>query len=181
MAKITFSKARWMQDGDGSWLCIQTPKARDICDAVHPEKTYDMEVKQHREKRSKSANDFAWAMLEKLAIAIHSTKNEIYIQKIREVGPYKDFVLTEDQAKTFRVAWENLGIGWPTEQVDYDQDGDRLVIRAYYGSSTYNTKQMSRLIDSIVQDCKDVGIDVLSERERSLLLDEWKPSDRFNR
>ena len=119
--------------------------------------------------------------MELLADAIHSTKNDIYIQKVREIGPFKDFILTEDEAKTFRIAWERLGTGWPTEQVDYDRDGERLVIRAYYGSSTYNTKQMSRLIDSIVQDCKDAGIDVLSERERSLLIDEWKPTDRFNR
>ena len=57
--KLTFKRVRWMQDGDGAWLCIQTPKARDVCDAVRPDKTYDMEVKQHRERRSLDANAYA--------------------------------------------------------------------------------------------------------------------------
>lgn len=181
MAKAVIDAARWTEDRDGLWLCLKTNLARRICEGMEQSKTYDVEIRRHREKRSKSANDFAWALLDQLAEALHTDKNEIYKQKVREVGPFKDFILSEDEAKTFRVAWENLGIGWPTEQVDYDRDGDRLVIRAYYGSSQYNTKQMSRLIDSIVQDCKDMGIDVLSEQERSLLLEEWKPSDRFDR
>ena len=81
--------------------------------------------------------------------------------------------MTEDEAKTFRVAWEKLGTGWPTEQVDYGRDGDRVVVRAYYGSSTYNTKQMSRLIDSIVQDCKDLGIETLPPEKLAAMKEEW--------
>ena len=80
---------------------------------------------------------------------------------------------TEDEANTFRVAWELLGTGWPTEQVGYDKDGDRLVIRAYYGSSRYNTRQMSRLIDSIVQDCKDLGIETLPPEKLAAMKEEW--------
>lgn len=182
MTEVQFDKARWQMDSEGDWLCIRCGRAQaqKVVEAAARKKQVAA-IKEYREKRSKSANDYAWALLDELADAIHSTKNEIYIQKVREIGPFKDFILTEDEARTFRIAWERLGIGWPTEQVDYDRDGERLVIRAYYGSSTYNTKQMSRLIESIVQDCKDAGIDVLSERERSLLIDAWKPTDRFNR
>jgi hypothetical protein len=43
----------------------------------------------------------------------------------------------------------------------------------YYGSSVYDTKQMSDLIDHLIQDCKALDIDAMSERERSLLLEEW--------
>ena len=71
------------------------------------------------------------------------------------------------------MAWELLGTGWPTEQVGYDKDGDRLVIRAYYGSSRYNTRQMSRLIDSIVQDCKDLGIETLPPEKLAAMKEEW--------
>jgi len=120
-----------------------------------------------------NANDYCWVLLDKMADALHTTKEELYIQKVREVGPFKDFTLTEDEANTFRVAWELLGTGWPTEQVGYDKDGDRLVIRAYYGSSRYNTRQMSRLIDSIVQDCKDLGIETLPPEKLAAMKEEW--------
>lgn len=171
---LTFTEAR-IQNDNGVWLCLkinETAPARQFI-MKKQNRLYDAEIKQHRDKRSLDANNYLWALLNKLADVLHATKEELYIQKIREIGMFKDFRLTEDEAKTFRVAWEKLGTGWPTEQVDYDKDGERLVIRAYYGSSTYNTKNMSRLLDSVVEDCKEQDIETLSERELSLLKEEW--------
>ena len=111
-------------------------------------------------------------MCEQLADAIRSTKEEVYRDQIRKVGVYKDFHLPPDEAKTFRAAWAQLGTGWLTEQVD--DDGPLLVIRAYYGSSRYNTKQMSRLIDSLMEDCEAVGIVTISDSDKALLLDDWR-------
>ena len=134
---------------------------------------YDVEIKQRREKRSLNANSYMWALLDKLADVLHTTKEELYLEKVRRYGKYKEFHLTDDEYKTFRVAWESMGTGWPTEQVDYTPDGQRLVIRAYYGSSRYNTKQMVRLLDSIIEDCRDQDIETMTERELSLLKEEW--------
>ena len=171
---LTFQDAKIQMDG-GVWLCIKVnePALARTFILDKQNRLYDCEIKEHREKRSLDANAYCWVLLDKLADAIRSTKEEIYLQKVREVGPYKDFSLAEDEAKTFRVAWEKLGTGWPTEQVDYGRDGDRVVVRAYYGSSTYNTKQMSRLIDSIVQDCKDLGIETLPPEKLAAMKEEW--------
>jgi len=46
-------------------------------------------------------------------------------------------------------------------------------VRCLYGSSDFDKEQMARLIDLIVQDCKDIGIETMSERERSLLIERW--------
>ena len=171
---LTFDEAKIQMDG-GVWLCLKVKEPAPAREFILTKKQalYDCKIAQHREKRSMTANDYCWVLLDKLADALHSTKEEIYIQKVREIGPYKDFTLTEDEANTFRVAWELLGTGWPTEQVGYDKDGDRLVIRAYYGSSRYNTRQMSRLIDSIVQDCKDLGIETLPPEKLAAMKEEW--------
>lgn len=133
----------------------------------------DVTLKKYREKRSSDANGYMWVLLDKLADVLNRTKEDLYIDYIRRFGMFKDFTLTEDEAKTFRVAWENFGTGWPTEQVDYAQDGERVVIRAYYGSSRYNTKQMSRLIDAIVADCQDAGIETLPPQKIDALLEAW--------
>ncbi len=130
----------------------------------------EVSIKKWRKKRSNDANSYMWVLLDKLADALHTTKEELYLNYIRQYGVYKDFTLTEDEAKTFKVVWEAFGTGWPTEQVDYSPDGDRVVIRAYYGSSRYDTKRMSRLIDAIVQDCKELGVETMSPDElRSIL------------
>lgn len=171
---VTFSNARIVLD-DGVWLCMRVNEPAPAREFVlnHKDRLYDCEIKEHREKRSLDANSYCWVILDKLADALRTTKEELYLQKVREVGPFKDFCLTEDEAKTFRVAWEKLGTGWPTEIVDYDRAGDRQVIRAYYGSSTYNTKRMSRLIDSIVEDCKAVGIETLPTEKLAAMKEEW--------
>lgn len=159
---LTFDDAKIQMDG-GVWLCLKVREPATARSFVMEKNAalYDCEVKRHREKRSLDANAYCWVLLDKLADALHTTKEALYIGYVRIIGPYKDFTLTQDEAGTFRVAWERLGTGWPTEQVDFDKDGNRIVVRAYYGSSTYNTKQMSRLIESIVEDCKAVGIETL--------------------
>lgn len=171
---LTFKEAR-IQNENGVWLCLkvnETAPARQFI-MTKQSRLYDVEIKQHRAKRSLDANFYMWALLDKLADVLHTTKEELYLEKVRRYGIYKEFHLTDDEYKTFRVAWESMGTGWPTEQVDYTPDGQRLVIRAYYGSSRYNTKQMGRLLDSIIEDCKDQDIETMTERELSLLKEEW--------
>lgn len=48
------------------------------------------------------------------------------------------------------------------------------MLLTYKGSSVYDTAQMARLIDGIMQDGKSIGLDLISERERSLLLTDWE-------
>jgi len=52
-------------------------------------------------------------------------------------------------------------------------DGENVIIRCYYGSSQYNTKQMSRLISNTVQDCQAVGINTMTPNEIAEMLSLW--------
>lgn len=171
---LTFSEARIQNDG-GIWLCLKIDDAAQARKFVmgKQNRLYDADIKQHREKRSLDANAYLWALLDDLAAALRTTKKELYIQKVREVGIYKEYHLTEDEYKTFRVAWEKQGEGWPVERVDYTRDGERFEVRAYYGSSTYSTKRMSRLLDSVIEDCKAVGIETLPSDKVALLREDW--------
>ena len=58
------------------------------------------------------------------------------------------------------------------------QDCNGGYLLCYYGSSTYSTVQMGRLIDLIVQDCKEQGIE--TEPESTVLgwLSKWKPEGK---
>lgn len=174
---ITFDKPEIRMEEDGAHLSLHLSldslqDARRFVLGFNG-KPHTAELKEKRKKRSLDANAKAWAMMRELGEAVGLSDKEIYRQIVRDIGPYREFCLTPEEAKTLRAAWEQLGVGWPTEQVDYTQDGERVIIRAYYGSSTYNTKRMSMLIDHVIQDCKAVGIETLSDRERSLLLEDW--------
>lgn len=172
---LTFTHSKIVIE-DGIWLCLKVNETAPAREFVLRQKNqlYECRIKEHRKKRSLDANSYFWALLDKLADALNTTKESLYLHYIKQVGPYKDFSLTEGEAKTFRAAWERLGTGWPTEQVDFDRCGFRIIIRAYYGSSTYNTKQMSRLIDSIVEDCKELGIETLTPEKLTAMKEAWR-------
>lgn len=148
--------------------------ALDMVDALSGAEKLSLKVDKYRKRRSLDANRYFWLLLGEIANELRRDKEELYLEYIKQYGIFKDFVLTEDEAKTFQSAWSMLGTGWPTEQVDYDADGERLVIRAYYGSSKYNTKQMSRLIESVVEDAQSLGIETKSSEEIESLLNSWK-------
>jgi hypothetical protein len=173
MTELAFDKTGWMQDREGVWLMLRVPSVREaqrVCEH-YPDGKYSAELKERRKKRSMNANNYFWQLVDQIAAALGRVKEDLYLEYIKQVGVFKDFTLSEEQAKTFRVAWSMLGVGWPTQQVDYD--GDNVVVRAYYGSSQYSTRQMSRLIDMAVEDAKDLGIEVLTPLELERMKEEW--------
>ena len=86
-----------------------------------------------------------------------------YRKRVKELGICQTFELDTKNLATFEYLWCSNGIGWFIEKVDYNEN--KTIINAYYGSSSYNSKQMSRLIDNLVQDCRLVGIQTLEDKE----------------
>ena len=138
-------------------------------------KVYQMEVKEYRKKRSLDANAYAWVLINKIADALRITPKEIYRQAIVNVGGnYEVIPVREEAAERFRQIWEAQGLGWPCMDMGKSKlDGYRN-LRAYYGSSTYSATQMSQLIESLVQDCRALDIEVKSEEEIASLMGAWK-------
>lgn len=174
---LTCDKARWYEDDEGAWVALRVRDrhaAGQLCDGVNTSpKAWDLEAKVHRERRSTDANNYMWVLLDKLAVKLRSDKDDLYREYVKKLGTFRDFHLAPEEAPTFRAAWSKLGKGWVTEQVDYTKDGERLVIRAYYGSSTYSTKRMTRLINEVVQDCQDQGIETKTPDELALMMARW--------
>lgn len=134
----------------------------------------DIEVKKHRNKRSLDANAYCWVLCEKLAIAMDITKEEVYKQEIMMVGKSVIVPIKIEEVEYFKNAWENKGLGYICEDLGKSKLENFENLRLYYGSSSYNTKDMSRLINSIVDDCKLQGIETLPSEELQSLIDGWK-------
>lgn len=142
-------------------------------DSLDEEKKYKIEVKEHRKKRSLDANAYFWLLCDKLAAVLRIPKTDLYKIYIREIGGNSTTVCVQDKAvKTLVSGWGHNGLGWVTDTAKSKIDGCTNVI-LYYGSSVYDTAQMSRLIDLIVQDCKEYGIETESPEELQRLVDAW--------
>lgn len=170
------SKARWQRDSDGTWLCLLTDQAT-ACKAVEgfkPGKTYDVTIKEHRERRSLDANAYCWTLLDRLAVVLRIKKEDLYRQYIRDIGGNSETVCVQEKAVNKLVdGWRHNGVGWQAETMPSKIKGC-VNVTLYYGSSTYDTAQMSRLIDLVVQDCKDQGIETLPPHKLAALMEDWK-------
>lgn len=125
----------------------------------------DIEVKRHRQRRSLDANAYFWVLCGKLSQATGQPRDAVYRHCIREVGGnYEVVCVQECAAQKLREGWERGGLGWVTDAAPSKLPGCVNVL-LYYGSSTYDSGQMARLIDGIVQECRAVGIETMTPEE----------------
>lgn len=124
------------------------------------------EIKRYRAKRSLDANAYYWTLLTKLAAILHTSNAEQHNRMLclygyPEVIDGKHFLVVvpdTDEAQERVLKAEEYHLK-PTSDVREGNDG--ILYRTYIlmrGSSTYNTEEMSRLIDGLISECKDAGI-----------------------
>lgn len=150
-----------------------------VIEAGCPELT--ITAKKKRKKRSLDANAYFWVLVFQIAEKMQDektmvTKEDVYKKYIRAVGVYTPLAVQEKAVDDFIKAWQNNGTGWICEVVDSTLDGCKKVF-AYYGSSTYDTKQMSRIIDMAIQDAEALGIETMPPAELESLLQQWGKKD----
>lgn len=172
---ITFREVKL----EGGWLMFR-PQKEDLGKAMaivrkHQDRIYELTVKEYRRKRSLDANAYAWVLIHKLAKAMGLTPEEVYLQQIPNVGDnVTPLCVREKDVDRVKRAWQNNGLGWPVKDLGPSRVRGCRNLMCYHGSSTYDTAQMSRLIDLLVQDCKALDIETLSEDKLSLLKEEWR-------
>lgn len=163
---------------ESGWLHIR-PERQDLGKAMavvrkHKDRLYDLEIKEHREKRSLDANAYAWVLIHKLASCMGMKPIEVYRNAIRDVGGnYTPMCIREKDVERFKKSWESNGLGWPVDDLGPSQVPGCRNLAAYHGSSTYDTAQMSRLIDNLVQDCKALDIETMPPDKLAALVGEW--------
>ena len=143
-------------------------------DDLHKCEKLSIKLVKYRKRRSLDANAYAWQLINKLAESQGLSKEEVYRHYIREMGVCKLVEINKEAVDTLIHSWGLHGLGWIAERVDYAQRKGFVKVNLYYGSSTYNTKQMSRLIKSIVEDCKAVGIETMTPKELERLTSLWQ-------
>lgn len=170
MADITITEAKL----EAGWLMVK-PTREDLGEAMAfirkmKPKPYEVTIKEQRKKRSKDANAYCWELVGKLAEVMRISPNEVYINAIQNIGGnYEVIPIPEEAAQKFTEVWQRQGIGWPCVDMGKSKIPGYRNLRAYYGSSTYDTHQMSLLIENLIQDCKALGIETLSPEKLALL------------
>lgn len=128
-----------------------------------------VEVKEYRRKRSLNANNYMWELCTQIANALRTDKDIVYLQMLKRYGQSQMISIIKDGAEQFKRA-----VKYYEEAGESILNGKEFVhIKCYIGSSEYDTKEMSILVDGIVSECKELGIETLTPNELSLLKERW--------
>lgn len=133
----------------------------------------DYELRHARKRRSLDANAYAWVLIDKIAAALSVPKTEVYRHSVREIGGVSTIVSIKSEAfPALERSWTSQGLGW--QAIPMQDDGEYMTVTLVYGSSAYDTQQMSRLIDQLIQDAKALGIETLPPDKLAALMQAWE-------
>lgn len=133
-----------------------------------------LECKKWRQRRSLDANAYMWTLVDKIAQKTRQKPVDVYRHAIKEIPGNSTLVCVQNKAKdVLQQQWQAKGLGWQTDELPSKIDGCTNIV-LYYGSSVYTTTQMSLLIDSIVEEAKELGIETLTPFELEGMKARWQ-------
>lgn len=156
-------------------LLVDT-KELDVVEQLKKENKLDIELKKYRKKRSLDANAYCWVICDLIAKDLSKdgtvvTKEAVYKDAILQIGTFEPMIIEEKAFENFKRIWERQGLGFLIQEVTKK---DKCVkVHCYYGSSTYNSKEMSLLIQLLVDLAKTLGIETKTPEEINSLLERW--------
>ena len=145
--------------------------AKVYTDATYKPEEYELIIQKIKNKRSLDANAYYWKLVDKLASALGSSKQEVHTTLMERYGTLRTD--EEGQILTFIV--------------NIDQDPCKLTKYPVFlqatpeGYSVYgmikdshlvNTHEFSKLLDGAISEAKDMGIEVLSDIELKRLMND---------
>jgi hypothetical protein len=145
----------------------------DLKQVIENKKLLSVEVKEHREKRSPDANSYAWVLITKIADALRTSKEELYIEMLKRYG--------QREPKLISVVADAIDILYRATNNHCCEVGESELkgkmfkhLAILIGSSQYDTRQMAILIDGIVSEAKELGIETMTPAELEALKSNWK-------
>lgn len=134
------------------------------CDAL------DITAVRHRNHRSKNANALLWECLGRIASTLRMDKWSVYLQILKRYGEYTYVCVKPRAVEMLKRQWREC-----EEIGNININGQEAVqMLCYYGSSTYDTKQFSVLLDGVISEMKEMGLDTPTSDQMRQALEAWE-------
>ena len=134
------------------------------------------EVNRAKKRRTATQNKYYWSLLAELAGALGVSNDELHFQLLKDYSKPEVVAVLDrvDVSKFFRYYeeiyrqrkwhWRKL----PDGRRQYWHE-DTVYYRIYKGSSAMDTKEFKRLLDGLIAECREVGIETMTPEEVALL------------
>ncbi len=178
MKEFKAYESKWAMDVSGAWVSLRVDSpsiARSICQAFENAKylPYTILIKKFG-KRSLDANAYLWVLCQKIGEAIHNTKEVVYKEMVSRAGQFILIPVREDALEAFIRHWEAQGTGWPAWVEDNSKLPGYKRVMCCFGSSVYNTREMSVLLNEVVDSARELGIETLPPHKLQEMAEDWE-------
>ena len=117
------------------------------------------DISEHKEKRSKSQNSYAWEMMTQIGNVLRKSKEEVYLDMLKHYGQREIIsMLSSINPKGYFKYYEEIGKGMVNNK-------EFTHYYIFKGSSEFDTREMAIFIDGIIQECENLGISTLTSDE----------------
>lgn len=173
--ELTFTKGNITRDLSGDYhVTVIIPKEEKnniepLNDLLNDDKLKACTIDHKKKKRSLNANSYTWKLCTEIANVLRTSKEEVYISMLKRYGQSSVISVVDQAAELFKRSvkyCENFG--------ESELNGKNFKhIKVFMGSSEYDTRQMSILIDGIVSEAKELNICTMTPREIEQLKEQW--------
>jgi len=116
------------------------------------------EVKLYKEKRNNNQNSRYWTLLYKLSLKLKIGVQELHKQMLRDYSKQGVICALSD--------YDMSGVKYYDIKSKFKKDGkEYIVYQVYTPSHELKTDEFAILLDGLIQECKQQGIDVRSPSE----------------
>ena len=117
------------------------------------------ECNKARRKRTLTQNSYYWALLSELAGALGLSNDELHFQLLKRYSTPQPF-----------VTFKNVDVSKFMRYYEKRAENDRCISYLFYTpSSEMDTKEFKRLLDGLISECQEVGIETLNAEQYALL------------
>lgn len=135
------------------------------------DKQLTISVKQYRKKRSKDANALLWVCLSEIAEMLRTDKWQVYLEMLKRYGQFQYVTIRNDAVNMFKRSWRECEV----LNTFAGNDGEIYAnLLCYFGSSTYDTRQFSILLDGVISEMQEIGLETPTSEEMRRSLEEWE-------
>ena len=149
---------------------INEKNAISEIEKLRDDEKLSIKIVKYRKKRSLDANGLLWYCLGQIAASLQADKWDIYLQMLKRYGKYTYICVKPNMVDSVRSQWRE------TEVVgDVNINGSEAVqMLCYFGSSTYSTKEFSVLLDGVISEMQEMGLEAPLSQDMRRALEEWE-------
>lgn len=149
-------------------ISIEVAASPSDIERLFKDKDLDITLSQHREKRSMSQNAYYWVLITPVAAKLKVSTAYLHNELLRRhprpylIGFYPQYVLIPNTEEAWNLVMETTDYHlWPTNEFVGD-DRKYMMLR---GSSSYNTEEMTVLLDDLIEVAKEQGVETATPEE----------------